>query len=310
MKIEQLEAIVAVAENLSFSIAGESMKMAPSKVSRLILDAETQFGHPMFHRTTRKVELTPQGRNFVETARKILALYTGAQSEAVAISQGKSGRVRLGYSGNVAADILPRIVKMCRESLPCIELSTTFAWSRSNVEQVQYGNLDIALNSDRAPHPGLASVCIARKTIFVICSAASELAGKRQVSFQELSQHEFIVGPLEKWRAPREILLEYFARNGASPRISVEADDLMSMEAMVSAGLGIGLSYTEPDVPLAHDLVRLQIADLSEQVPVYLQWADKGLQPVVRTFIRQAMTYFSTAARGEPESGFVSPIGV
>ncbi|GLT11599.1 LysR family transcriptional regulator [Sulfitobacter porphyrae] len=296
MKIDQIRAIVAVADNLSFSLAAENMQMTASKVSRLIVDAETHFGHPLFHRTTRRVELTQQGRNFVRTARRILALYDGAKGEADAIRRGKAGRIRLGYSGNVASDILPRIVKMCHETLPNVELGTTFAWSQSNMVQVQYGNLDVALISDRAPHPQLASLCLAQKKLYLICGADSALAGRGEVSFTDLEQEAFVVGPMEKWRVPREILLEYFGRFGATPRIAVEADDLMSMEAMVSAGVGIGLSYTEPDVALAHNLVRLPIVDLEDQIPVYLQWVDKGLQPVVRSFIEEAIAHFGIEA--------------
>lgn len=56
-----LQALVAVAERGSLSAAARQLKVSPSAVSKLMTRLETRLGVQLLHRSTRKVQLKPEG---------------------------------------------------------------------------------------------------------------------------------------------------------------------------------------------------------------------------------------------------------
>lgn len=56
---DDVEAFVIVARRLSFSRAAEELFLTPQAVSTRIRRLERRLGYPLFRRTTRSVELTP-----------------------------------------------------------------------------------------------------------------------------------------------------------------------------------------------------------------------------------------------------------
>ena len=61
-----------VVETGSFSEAGRQANLAPSSVSRRIVDLEEWLGVTLFYRTTRRLNLTDAGRQFHSSTKSIL----------------------------------------------------------------------------------------------------------------------------------------------------------------------------------------------------------------------------------------------
>ena len=73
MDIRQLECFVAVAEELHFRRAGERLGLSQSALSERISALEHEIGAPLFFRTTRQVNLTQMGADFLNDAKRILS---------------------------------------------------------------------------------------------------------------------------------------------------------------------------------------------------------------------------------------------
>lgn len=70
--IRQIEAFLKVAEFGSFTRAAERLHVAQPALSQHVRDLEGELGIRLFDRTTRRVELTEGGREFRNTAAKIV----------------------------------------------------------------------------------------------------------------------------------------------------------------------------------------------------------------------------------------------
>jgi DNA-binding transcriptional LysR family regulator len=90
-----LSLFVKAVETGSFSEAGRQSGLAPSSVSRRIVDLEGWVGAALFHRTTRKLNLTEVGRSFFERTRGILLDLEEAKVMAAQLEDLPSGLVRL-----------------------------------------------------------------------------------------------------------------------------------------------------------------------------------------------------------------------
>ncbi|MDD4766265.1 MAG: LysR family transcriptional regulator, partial [Desulfotomaculaceae bacterium] len=73
MEIHQLEYVLAVANHKSFSRAAEEINISQPSLSQQIFKLENELGTNLFVRTTRCVNLTPAGREFISHARNIMS---------------------------------------------------------------------------------------------------------------------------------------------------------------------------------------------------------------------------------------------
>ena len=69
----EMEVFVLAAELKSFSAAGRKLGLSPSAVSKLVTRIEDRLGARLLVRTTRRLELTPEGEVYLGRARRILS---------------------------------------------------------------------------------------------------------------------------------------------------------------------------------------------------------------------------------------------
>ena len=67
-RLDRLKVFVLVAESGNFSVAGKSLNLAQSQVSKAIKALEEEFHVTLFNRTTRKISLTDEGARLVAHA--------------------------------------------------------------------------------------------------------------------------------------------------------------------------------------------------------------------------------------------------
>ena len=94
-RLGALSLFAKAVETGSFSEAGRQSGLAPSSVSRRIVELEAWIGAALFHRTTRKLNLTEVGRSFYERTRHILLDLEEARTVAAQLEDHPSGLVRL-----------------------------------------------------------------------------------------------------------------------------------------------------------------------------------------------------------------------
>ncbi len=107
--MDQLGAITLfnrVVETGSFSAAGRQANLAPSSVSRRIVDLETWLGATLFHRTTRRLNLTEAGRQFHQRTRSILLDLEEARTTAANLENKPAGLVRITVPASLEQHIV------------------------------------------------------------------------------------------------------------------------------------------------------------------------------------------------------------
>ena len=93
---DQIEAFVTVAELRSFGAAGERLGLTPQAVSQLIAELESVLGFRLFDRTTRRVELSSAGRDYLGSAGSVFRQAQAADAVAADVRNRAAGVVRVG----------------------------------------------------------------------------------------------------------------------------------------------------------------------------------------------------------------------
>lgn len=110
----EIEVFVRIVESGSFSAAARALRMTPSAVSKLMARLEARLGARLVSRSTRRLQLTPEGAAFHESGLRILADMDAAEREAAA-GAAPRGRLRVNsyvpFGQHRLMELLPRFLE-------------------------------------------------------------------------------------------------------------------------------------------------------------------------------------------------------
>jgi DNA-binding transcriptional LysR family regulator len=151
----EMEVFVRAVELGGFSAAATACKMTPSAVSKLITRLEARLGTRLVNRSTRKLQLTPEGSAFYQRSVSILADIAEAERDASSGEQA-TGPIRINTSGSFGNHILAPLVPQFLAEHPGITLDITVT---DKVVDLMAERADVAIRAG----PLKSSSLIARK---------------------------------------------------------------------------------------------------------------------------------------------------
>jgi DNA-binding transcriptional LysR family regulator len=125
-RLGALSLFAKAVESGSFSEAGRQSGLAPSSVSRRIVELESWVGAALFHRTTRKLNLTEVGRSFYERTRGILLDLEEARVMAAQLEDHPTGLVRLTIPASMERHLTAGIIEF-QARWPGVRFALTFS---------------------------------------------------------------------------------------------------------------------------------------------------------------------------------------
>ena len=144
MDTESLRLFVLASETLNISAAGRRLGMAPAVASTRIAKLERLLGAELLHRSTRKVSLSVEGRDFLPYAREIIAQ---EQAAFAALGQGTtnvSGTLRFAAPSTFAQLYIAPILPDFMDAYPDLSLDLHLSDSRFDLIE---GSYDLALRN-------------------------------------------------------------------------------------------------------------------------------------------------------------------
>ncbi|WP_228275182.1 LysR family transcriptional regulator [Stakelama tenebrarum] len=119
-----LGVFVQAAEACSFTLAGQRLGISSSAVGKAVARLEQRLGVRLFHRSTRAITLTPEGRMFVVRCRHILREMEAAELELSQTQEAPTGVLRVSMP-LVGMLMMPTLAAFL-EAWPDIELDIDF----------------------------------------------------------------------------------------------------------------------------------------------------------------------------------------
>lgn len=138
-----LRAFVTVHHAGGFTRAADQLHLSQSAVSHQIRRLEEQVGRPLFHRTTRRLNLTADGEEFLRLAQRILqaqdALAQHFRSSPI------EDTVRFGLPEGFMSDSLPRLLRQFSRICPKVRLEVSVGLTLDLAAMVRERELDLAV---------------------------------------------------------------------------------------------------------------------------------------------------------------------
>jgi DNA-binding transcriptional LysR family regulator len=284
-ELELVQSFLAVAEELSFRRAAERLSLDQSALSRRIKELESKLGFPLLFRTTRTVRLTEAGRQFYEDNTGIVSLVAGSVERARRISEGKTGRLRIGYMAFATTEKMPQAVKAFGQRFPDINVEIKYLRTEAQKIALAQGAIDIGFLIGPWRHSEFATYRVSNERLLAVLPANHRLAKKTEILLSDLAQCELVLGDMEQWDSYRAIVERIFTLRALKPKLAYEASNTLAIIGLVAAGLGVTL-YPEGIRRLAHKSLAIRkIEDCDTHVETVVAWQRSAHKNRVRHFV-------------------------
>ncbi len=254
-----------VAVSLSFSEASKKLFISQSAVSQSVKVLEKKLNQPLFIRSTKKVQLTPEGEILLQHIEPAMNLIRRGEAQILEANTLGGGQLRIGASDTICRYFLVPYLNQFHRKYPNIHIKVTNRTSIKCADLLENGSVDLIFTN--YPNSRLGhSHKVQYISDFHDCFVASrqsygELAG-RPMSFKELLDYPILM--LDRNSTTSEFLHAAFQQHQLDlvPEIELSSNDLL----LDLARIGLGIAFV-PDYCLTSRDDGLFVLSLESELP-------------------------------------------
>ena len=228
---DDLEILLTVVDSGGFSAAAEHLDIQVARVSRSVARIEQQLGVTILNRTTRRVELTDEGRQFVDAIRKGLQCLNQAEHDLICRGDLPKGRLRVNAASPFVFHQLVPLIHEFKQTYPDIELEIT---SNEGFVDLLEKHTDVAIRIGELADSTLHARLLGHSMLYLV--ATPEYLQKRGMPQQisELTNHDLI-----GFSEPK-VLNHWPLKGGFNAEPTMTCSSGETIRQLVLAGHGIG----------------------------------------------------------------------
>lgn len=283
-QIRELAFFLRVSEEASFSAAARSLDLDPSTISKVIQRLENRLGVRLFHRTSRVLQLTQEGEQFLAAAQKVMVALEEAEQSIGPAATEATGVLRLSSTPAFARRRLAPLMPEFLRANPAIRVEFVLAATPPDLFEQQ---IDVSFQSGNIPDSTLVArrITVAR---WRLCAAPAYLkqAGTPRTP-EDLHKHRclnFLPGSYRsRWLTRHNGKIETY-----EPKATLAANNGDVLCTLAVAGMGIARLA---DYHIDHEMAAGQLVTLLDdheldREPIYAVYPSKRhLSPRVRIFL-------------------------
>jgi DNA-binding transcriptional LysR family regulator len=241
MRLEQLQAFLAIAQTGSFQQAARKCGVTQSTISRQIQALEADLGLELFHRTTH-AKLTLAGERLLPRVRKICQEWQTATEELTDLIAGKQPELCIAAIHSMCGSYLPPVLQQFCRDYPDVQLRVTSLGSDRALKVLKDGLVDLAIvMNNRFLTTGREMVVevLYDEPIEVLTAAKHPLAQYESIPWSELIRYPQVV--FKDGYGMQRLIQDRFERLDATLQAALEVNTLDAFRGVVRQGELIAL---------------------------------------------------------------------
>lgn len=234
----QLRLFLALAETGSVSAAAKKMHVTQPTASMQLKEISASVGLPLYEVVGKKVFLTEVGESLAATAREITQSLASFE-QLVSATQGiAKGQLRVAVV-STAKYFMPRLIGSFCKRHPLIDVSLEILNRDGVLGRLRQNTDDLYIMSMPPDDLHLTDEVLMPNPIVVIAASSDPLTKQKNISFNDLSRHRFIMR--ESGSGTRMAADQYFRKKKFRPDIRLELGSNEAVKESVAGGLGVGV---------------------------------------------------------------------
>ena len=232
MNLVHLTVLAAVARHGSVTAAAKELHYSQPSVSHHLARLEAATGVKLVQRVGRGIRLTPEGRLLAARAAEIVGRVDAASDELAAHVGLRAGRVRLAANASALSTIVPRAALALARDHPGLGLTVIDRHPVEGLDALRQGEVDVALVFRYATAPveddDLRHVQLGTDSIFLLSRTPDDTVASHR--------DDAWIGGCERCQAELTAVCQ---RAGFTPRMTSLSDDIVVVQSLVAAGIGV-----------------------------------------------------------------------
>jgi DNA-binding transcriptional LysR family regulator len=182
IEVRELVHFTTVADTLHFGAAAARLGISQPPLSRSIARLERRLGFPLFHRTTRRISLTPAGEVFLADCERLLADMDGAIRRAQRV--GKSRSLKLAVRPGAGQSVLTGLLNSYAEMPGSGPVEVLYCYDE--VSALRTGAADVVLMCATSTTDGLELLELGDERPMAALPAGHRLAARSSLAMADL----------------------------------------------------------------------------------------------------------------------------
>jgi DNA-binding transcriptional LysR family regulator len=286
IELRHLRYFLAVAEELHFGRAAARLRIAQPPLSQQIRKLEDELGVELFHRTSRRVELSEAGQALLPEVRLLFEQVGRATDAAQHADRGTSGHLRIGFVGSAADGPLPRIVGGFRQELPGVSLTLNELGVDEQLEALRAGRLDVGFVRGPLDEQGLNVAEIYNEPLVVAIPQRHRFARRKQISARDLRGEALVLLSREEVPGLFDQVIAICQQHGFNASVEQQSTSIQAVLGLVAAGLGVSVLPRSVE-----SLRRVGVRFLplrGSRTTLLVAWREDGRSALLQSFLGQA----------------------
>jgi DNA-binding transcriptional LysR family regulator len=243
LSIRQLKIFVSLAHSLSFSRTADQFHLTQPRLSAIVGEIEEEVGVRLFDRTTRRVQVTPEGTALLVAAERLVDDYELGIERLSAVAREQASSLAIAALPTYASVLLPPVIMSLQQRTPSISLRVYDLPSDEAVDLLRAGKVELAITSLEAFPPDLTFEAFMHEH-FVLVGTREALATahlSEAIHWSEDVINRMNIISLAPGSSSFRHIDRAFRKNHLSFRPLFSLNSIVTAGAFVKAGLGIGL---------------------------------------------------------------------
>ncbi len=193
LTLRHIRAFVEVAHQGSFRRAAEKLFVSQPALTIRINQLEKLVGVSLFHRTTRQVNLTVDGEDFLPIANRLVSDFDRAISDLQTSARRRSGQVSIAVLPSLTINLLPGLLAPFRDTNPAIRIILRDDNARGVQRQVLHNESDFGISNCWEEDSELTFTPLTFDPVGLVCPSDHPLAkGKGPLAWGKLDGFPFV----------------------------------------------------------------------------------------------------------------------
>jgi DNA-binding transcriptional LysR family regulator len=239
LNLRALRVLRAVAASGSQAAASRTLNVAPSAISRTIVELEAELGFALFRRDKGRLIPTQTGRVFALEVERVFRDVDMLADTARALRAAGGDRLRAIVPPSLSHRFLPETLRRFVAAHPETRLDIDYGPAAAGMAALAQARADIAVLSLPIDTAGFEVVPLIDVETVCLVPADHKLAAKAAISPADLDRQKVVL--IDRRFALREKLDDLFRRAGAIPDIRVETSSGAAAAGCAQAGIGIAV---------------------------------------------------------------------
>ena len=286
MNLLSFRYFLEVAHHLNYSKASETLHISQPGLSQQITSLEKELNFKLFDRTTRKVELTAEGKYLYKKLSPLFQDIENTVNELTNKQAIPETTIRIATVPSAASNYLPNILNRLHKDMPEIDFSLYETTSVQAIELLKQKKCHLAfirtpIDTENIKSQGLNMLEFSRKPIQLVVAKDHQITQSPLVDLYDLRDENFIHYDSNNSPSLYYLLQRACLTAGFVPKTFCVGPEILTIANLVSCGLGVTIMPKDMvQLINSRNITAIDLKNQNLQSSISVLWRDSDYLPL------------------------------